>query len=86
MDYNVFIEVAVTLTTGYHDGLIGGGYYPYWVERQDWGQIHFGLYNPAREEQILWCMENFGNQWIATLNRFYFKNAPDRSMFILKWA
>lgn len=61
------------------------GYPSYWATNRS--TTHFGLHDPLREEMIQWCMDNFDDStWIATAEKFHFKNIADRDWFVLKWA
>lgn len=38
------------------------------------------------QDIMLWCEENFGNDWIWNFETIYFKHEKDKLLFLLRWA
>lgn len=50
-------------------------------------KVSLGEYVPSKSlTPILnWCEEHFADNWIHSLQDFYFKNQEDATLFALKW-
>jgi hypothetical protein len=63
-----------------------------WGMKYKWIELSITEDNQGQDNRTApfnWCVEYFGKEgvrWFEKKGKFYFKNEPDLTMFILKWS